>query len=116
MTEEKQKDAPPLRHRIWAAVFALALMPVTAYAESWVMSKNWEWFLQDRFGPGPSMGAWFGISTIFGLMIGRRLVLLAKDPSWDRPIQIVTTALVPLLVAPIAVGLSWCTGRVLGWI
>jgi ABC-type sugar transport system permease subunit len=42
---------------------------VTALLQSCAMAKLWSWFAAPKYGPGPSLGAWFGIALIIRMML-----------------------------------------------
>lgn len=50
-------------------VIALVIVgPINAVIYAKTASVLWDWFLRVEYGHGPSLGAWYGASVIFGLM------------------------------------------------
>ncbi len=101
-----------------AFALALVMAPINALVSTFVLSQLWEWFVLRDYGDGPSRAAWFGLSTIFGVVM---LPMLINMP--DKPEDPNTNPLLKVLFRGIAVwtglllllGFSWVVGFALHW-
>lgn len=99
----------------WIAISSL----ISALVHSWMMQCLWRWFLARQYGPGPTMGAWFGIATIAGFVIYKATRTRTKGDDrtideiiWDSVKETVSMWFGCLLV----LGIAWCTGSLIGWV
>lgn len=93
---------------------------VTSLIQSAVLSKIWTWFVAFEYGPGPSMGSWFGISTILGLIVSMVLSSMISDDNNDKPLGEVIKKMIARWVGlwlgcACLLGICWITGSILGW-
>jgi Mg/Co/Ni transporter MgtE len=104
----------------WIAISSL----LTALIQAAVLRRLWSWFVAGEYGPGPSLGAWFGIATILGLIIGMATTATTappraskRDESWDEIIrQSVSHTLARWIGCGVALGMTWAIGSLLGWV
>lgn len=94
----------------WIAISAL----VSALLDSWAMATLWRWFAAAQYGPGPSLGAWFGLATIASLALQSGPDFKsAADTPWS---EVVKKTIMAWLLVLLALGIAWCVGAVVGWI
>lgn len=91
--------------------FLLAML--TNCVLAWTLTKLWAWFCAVSLGAGPTIGAWWGIALIIGLIINANTFHLARDErkdqdTWAKPVALVLGCLVLL-------GFAWVFGTILGW-
>lgn len=101
----------------WYCISAM----ISAIVQAWTMTKLWAWFVAQEYGPGPSMGAWFGIATILGFVVSMSLVSQAKpnkeDKDWDGIIkESVGISIGKWIGCALILIISWTLGSVLGWV
>jgi hypothetical protein len=98
----------------WIAISSL----VTALIQAAALRRLWSWFVAAEYGPGPSLGAWFGIATILGLIVGMAAPLRAADK--EPADEMTRRAVVHTLSRWLAYGLVLVTARLvgsaLGWV
>lgn len=95
-------------------VLLVALAPVLAALKAWTAATVWRWFLAEQFGPGPSIGAWFGIMAIAWLVLHG--VATQKPDKDQSPIAIVAThATAAVLVCFGTLATTWAFGAITGW-
>lgn len=100
-----------------ALLLSVALAPAVAFVTSWTMSKLWTWFEAKAYGGGPSIGQWYGISLIFGLLLAPAIMEVARDKvEQDSVIETVIGRSLGVIVGCLIVlGVAWCVGSVTGW-
>jgi len=99
----------------WIAISSL----VSAFVSSWTMQCLWRWFLAHDYGHGPSLGAWFGIASISGLMFRLGTATNAKAESKSSDSYWLEAALHSVGVwigCMLTLAIAWCIGSVIGWI
>lgn len=87
------------------------------------LGKLWFWFMAAEYGPGPSMGAWFGVASILGL------ILTSAQPAKSKSSDKVSDESLDTLIKDMflkwigtwlgiagLLGLCWVTGLILGWL
>jgi hypothetical protein len=101
-----------------AFLFTVLMVPVNAFMTSWTISKLWTWFMAEDFGPSPSYGALYGVTSILFLVLGLSLVNVKKVKVEDKDhvSNAVTTTLGMTLSCLIALGFAYVVGHVTGMI
>ncbi len=88
---------------------------IGAMIQAAAMQRLWLWFLSAEYGTGPSLGAWYGISTIVALrvqsVVGDRSETDPVDP-W-RSIKLMVIQWIGIAVI---LGVAWAVGAAFGWI
>ncbi len=100
--------------------FAIASL-VNALIQAAVLHRLWSWFVAHEYGPGPSLGAWFGIATILGMIVGMATPMRGRaadrTESIDETIRRGVTATVARWIGcGVALVFAWCVGSALGWV
>jgi len=91
----------------------IVAIPASALLETVAARNVWSWFLATQYGPGPTLGAWFGISVTVSILTGRlhgkwtggdelRVLVIATANAWARI----------LLFLVVAYGV----GSIFGWV
>jgi hypothetical protein len=98
----------------WIAVAIL----VSSLLGAWSAAQIWSWFAAAQYGPGPTLGAWFGVLFIARTAVTTATSNLAKvptesDPDWGVIVKKSVNHWVSILLY---VGIAWCIGSVFGWI
>lgn len=102
--------------KVIAAVIAIGMAPVNAVVQSWTLQKLWTWFLSREYGPGPSMGAWYGIGAMIGVMMALHLSPLARKEGWDKHSAFLRRSLELPLVCLLVLAVTWGLGSIIGWV
>lgn len=104
--------------KILVILGALTLLMVsTGLVEAWCCSVIWNWFAADSVGP-VSLQAWFGITTLVGLVLAIAFTNMAKDSSEEKSyvIRVLNTAVNIMLTCLFTLGVTGLIGLALGWI
>lgn len=90
---------------------------ISALIQAWTITKLWTWFVAAEYGPGPSMGAWYGISIILGLIVGMAILKIdSKDEPWDVVIKTsVNSSIIKWGSCLLLLAICWAVGSFLGW-
>lgn len=83
MSYLKQEDEDWFTYFLNIVLSWFIAMPINALVLSKTAAIIWRWTVQSRYGEGPSLGAWFGLSCIFGLFLGAIGVTTKERPE-DR--------------------------------
>ena len=92
------------------------LMVAHAIAMASTLRLLWGWFLSPQYGAGPSLAAWYGASTIFGLSIGLALSgygVKSEERTFAKSCGGIVGGMIGMLLV---IGMCWCVGSVLGWL
>lgn len=111
-----KNESESVKTILTALAITVVMTPINAFIYSWTMSKFWEWFLKEQFGEGPSFGAWFGINMILSVIIGEKLIIIAKDKDWDKTKKIIGRAVALPFIYGSALIMSYGVGLIMGWI
>lgn len=96
-----------------------------AVMEAFTLHQLWTWFCAREYGAGPSMGAWYGIAAITGLML-----FLAKPAPTKKDeaeaadasnygavlVRSVSVWFSRWFVVAIGMGVTLAFGTMIGWI
>lgn len=99
-------------------VSLLILGPISSLIMASAFHTIWGWFIARDLGSGPSLAAWYGISTILSTIIGTAVANLAEKQSEERSVWARVFTRVVGLWLGIAMGLGamFVTGKILGWL
>jgi hypothetical protein len=100
----------------WLVVSSL----ITALLEAWSLQHLWAWFAAAELGPGPSMGAWYGVASIFALALFMSKPL-PSPPSEEKSTadtlrSAVSRSFSRWIFCALGVGVTWTAGSVIGWV
>lgn len=96
--------------------FAILLGFLHALAQAATLSKLWEWFLQPSYGRGPTYAAWYGICVCVSVLFYGFFVNLQRAPQEKGAVAALIRVAALLVVLPILLAVSWCTGQMFGWL
>jgi hypothetical protein len=85
--------------------------PLNAVIYAKTASVLWDWFLMKEYGSGPSTAAWFGISTIVGLLH------IKKSHEFEGSLlaRALFMVLLTLLLCGVTLASAWLTKAIVGW-
>lgn len=102
------------------STFILALMaaiiiavPINAYFYAYTATILWDWFLAVQYGAGPTLAAWYGISTLFGLLQIKQNNTTTETSSLI--VVILSSIFVTLLSCGLTLFAAFCVRKILGW-
>jgi hypothetical protein len=100
---------------VWLAVSSL----LNALVQAWALRTVWRWFVAAEYGTGPSLGAWFGLASIAGVILTFHAVARStdKEEDTDAAVRHATLQMVSRWIGvAFALGMLWLTGSLLGWV
>lgn len=99
------------------AVVAAISSPVTALIGCAACRLLWGWFLAAEYGDGPSNGAWFGVSTILGMIVQASTPRKTGDGSQDTTLSsLVGSIATRWATIGLVLVVARFVGAVCGWI
>jgi hypothetical protein len=93
----------------WVVLSYLVSSLLTTFA----LGKLWVWFVAAEYGPGPSMGAWFGISNILGLVL---LFHSRGNSDASETEGMMSHTIMRWVICGLGLAFSWCLGSAFGWV
>lgn len=101
-----------------AVLAALVFTPVYALAAGAAFRLLWGWFVAAEYGPGPSIGAWVGISTILGLIVHNHGAQVSdrRDKSDASASSVIGVVIGRLAAIGVILVVARFVGAVFGWI
>lgn len=93
---------------------------ITSVIQAAVLGRLWIWFVATEYGQGPSMGAWFGISTILGLIVSMALSRDSSKNNTNESLDEIVKRMIHRWIGTwlgcvFLLGICWFTGSLLGW-
>jgi hypothetical protein len=93
------------------AIILIISGPLNAVIYAKTAGILWDWFLLKEYGSGPSTAAWFGISTIVGLLH------IKKSYEFEGPIlaRAFLAIFIALFLCGLTLAAAWTTKAIVGW-
>lgn len=96
----------------WMCISAIG----SGLVETSVASRLWLWFVAREYGPGPSLGAWFGIVTVVSMIQSRSRSSAQEEDPIPTLGKLVQTTVMRWMLCGLILALAWLTGTICGWI
>ncbi len=105
-------------NKILMLLLLVAVSLFSSLVMAWGCETVWAWLVADSVGPGPSLKAWFGITSLFHLVVNNALVHVTRTPIPDgqEMSRDIGVCFGTMISVGLVVGYTWCVSQFLGWI
>ncbi len=103
-----------MNRKLGTLLWFLIAVPTSAFLQAWTAHNMWSWFLAAQYGPGPTLGAWFGVTVIVSLLTRG----LKREPATDigKLGELVSATIESWVFLLGLSALSLGVGAIFGWV